>query len=80
MSLGGVQVLDEWNADGRFLSRKLDGASSTRRIMGPVMLRKGDRITIEGVPGGSECAPLDYVEISPVPPPRPEAKSPSRVN
>ena len=63
----GTQVLDEWNADDHFPSRKLDGASSTRRMIGPVLLRKGDRITIEGVPGGNERAPLDYVEIVAVP-------------
>ena len=62
----GEQVLDEWNADNHFPSRKLDGASSTRRVIGPVLLRKGDRIQIEGVPGGNERAPLDYVELEPI--------------
>ena len=61
----GAQVLDEWNADDHFPSRKLDGASSTRRMIGPIFLRKGDRIRIEGVPGGDERAPLDYVEVVP---------------
>ena len=62
VSIGG-QIVDEWNADDHFPSRKLDGASSTRRTIGPILLRKGDLIRIEGVPGGNERAPLDYVEI-----------------
>ena len=64
----GAQLIDEWNADDHFPSRKLDGASSTRRMIGPLLLRNGDRIRIEGIPGGDERAPLDYVEIVPAKP------------
>lgn len=59
----GDQVIDEWDAADHFPSRKLDGASSTLRRVPPVWLRPGDRIRIEGAPGGAERAPLDYIEL-----------------
>ena len=58
----GSQLIDEWDADDRLPSRKIDGAASTRRVIEGVALRPGDEIRIEGVPGGAERAPLDYVE------------------
>jgi alpha-glucuronidase len=61
----GAQTVDEWDADDHLPSRKLDGAASTRRRVGPVALRPGDQIRIEGKPGGAERAPIDYIEISP---------------
>jgi alpha-glucuronidase len=64
----GSQVVDEWAADGRFPSRKLDGASSTVRTIPKIALRPGDKLQIEGIPGGPEKAPLDYLEIEPVRP------------
>ncbi|HEY3742268.1 MAG TPA: glucosiduronase, partial [Bryobacteraceae bacterium] len=67
VSIAG-QPVDEWIADDHFPSRKLDGASSTRRLIGPIDLHRGDRIEIEGIPGGPERAPLDYVELMPVHP------------
>ena len=61
----GSQRIDEWDADDRLPSRKIDGAASTRRVIEGVALRPGDEIRIEGVPGGAERAPLDYIEIEP---------------
>jgi alpha-glucuronidase len=61
----GSQLVDEWDADDGLPSRKIDGAASTRRVIEGVALRPGDEIRIEGVPGGAERAPLDYVEIEP---------------
>ena len=63
--LVGAQTVDEWDADDRLPSRKLDGAASTRRAVGAVALRPGDQIRIEGRPDGPERAPMDYIEITP---------------
>lgn len=59
----GNQAVDEWAADGRFPTRKMDGSSSTLRTIAGVYLRKGDEIRIEGVPDGRESAGVDYVEV-----------------
>jgi alpha-glucuronidase len=63
--LVGAQTVDEWDADDRLPSRKLDGAASSRRTVGPVALRPGDQIRIEGQPGGAERAAIDYIEVKP---------------
>ncbi|HEY3742269.1 MAG TPA: hypothetical protein VGL53_20605 [Bryobacteraceae bacterium] len=67
VSMAGHSV-DEWTANVHFPSCKLDGASSTRRLIGPIDLRRGDRIEIECIPGAPERAPLDYVELISVQP------------
>lgn len=59
------RALVEWSADDRLPSRKIDGASSTRRLIPGVSLQPGDEIRIEATPDGAERAPLDYVEIIP---------------
>ena len=59
----GKQLVDEWTADLRLPTIKLDSTSSTRRTIAGIALRPGDEIRIEGQPGGSEVAGLDYLEI-----------------
>jgi alpha-glucuronidase len=59
------QVVDEWSADDRFPTRKVDGSSSTRRVTHGISLRRGDEIRIEGIPDGGETAAIDYIEIQP---------------
>ena len=61
----GRQMIDEWSADLRLPTRKLDSTSSTRRVIRGVALRPGDEIRIEGRPDGAEPAGLDYVEVRP---------------
>ena len=57
------QLMDEWAAEDRLPTRKIDGSSSSRRTCQGLALRPGDEIRIEGVPDGGERAPLDYIEI-----------------
>jgi alpha-glucuronidase len=59
----GSQMVDEWTADERLPSRKMDGTTSMRRSISGIALRPGDEIRIEGIPDGGEPAGLDYVEI-----------------
>jgi alpha-glucuronidase len=57
------QEIDQWTAADRLPTRKIDGTSSTRRVIDGIALRPGDEIRIEGVPDRGELAALDYVEI-----------------
>ncbi len=59
----GNQLVDEWTAQDRLPTAKIDGSSSKRRTVGLLLLRPGDEIRIEGRPDGGETAGLDYVEI-----------------
>lgn len=59
------KVAEEWNADDRFPGNKLDGSTSTARIIRAIALRPGDEIRIEGAPDGRDPAGLDYIEIDP---------------
>ena len=59
----GNQTIDEWAAADRLPTRKVDGASSTRRTIPTVALRAGDEIRIEGIPDGGENAAIDYIEL-----------------
>ncbi len=59
----GKQLIDEWTADLRLPTIRLDSTSSTRRTIAGVALRPGDEIRIEGQPDGGELAALDYLEI-----------------
>lgn len=63
LSIAG-RIAAEWAADDRLPTRKVDSASSSRRVIRGVTLRKGDEIRIEGLPDGGETAALDYVEIT----------------
>jgi alpha-glucuronidase len=62
------RAIDEWTADDTLPSNKMDGHTSTRRVLRGVALHKGDTIRIIGVPGGEEPAPLDYIEITTIVP------------
>jgi alpha-glucuronidase len=62
VTIGG-QVLDEWAADDRVPTRRIDSSSSSRRLIPGIALRPGDEIRIEGQRGGNETAALDYLEI-----------------
>jgi alpha-glucuronidase len=57
------QLLDQWVASDRLPTQKIDGASSSLRIVTGVALKPGDEIRIEGAPDGGESAALDYIEI-----------------
>ena len=61
------QPVDEWAAAGHLPARKIDGASSVRRVISGIALRPGDEIRIEGSPDSGDPAALDYVEIVPAP-------------
>jgi alpha-glucuronidase len=59
----GDRTLDEWTAADRIPTRRLDGSSSSRRVLRGVALRSGDDIVVEGIPDGGETAALDYIEV-----------------
>lgn len=59
----GDRVVGEWTAADRIPTRRLDGSSSSRRVLRDVLLRDGDAIVIEGTPHAAETAALDYIEI-----------------
>jgi alpha-glucuronidase len=59
----GAQPVAEWDAEDHLAARKIDGSSSTRRLLTGIALRPGDEIRIEGTPGGSDRAALDYIEL-----------------
>ena len=59
----GNQTVDEWTASFIVPSAKIDGSTSSRRILPEVLLKPGDEIRIEGTPDRGEVAALDYIEI-----------------
>ena len=59
------QLIDEWLANDRLPTGKIDAHSSTRRRMSGIALRPADSIRVEAVRDGDEKAALDYVEIIP---------------
>jgi alpha-glucuronidase len=59
------QLVDEWAADDRLPTRKINSSASTRRVISGIALRPGDRIRIEGKPDGGEKAAVDYIEVVP---------------
>lgn len=61
----GPQLVDEWTANARLPTQKLDASSSTTRTISGVALHPNDEIRIQGIPDGAEHAALDYVEIEP---------------
>jgi len=64
VKLGG-RAVDEWSADLKIPTRKMDGSSSTRRTIPAIALKPGDEIRIEGAPKGNEKAGIDYIELLP---------------
>ena len=63
--LVGDQLVDEWSADDRLPTRRIDASSSARRVVPGIALRPGDEVRIEGMRDGGETAALDYIEILP---------------
>jgi len=63
----GSQLVSEWTGTDRVPTRRIDSASSSRRVIEGLALRPGDQIQIEGIPDGGESAALDYIEIHPAP-------------
>jgi alpha-glucuronidase len=59
------QLIDEWTAADRLLTRRIDSSSSARRGVPGIALRPGDEIRIEGMRDGNESAAIDYIEILP---------------
>ena len=57
------ELLEQWIASDRLPTQKIDGTSSSLRIVSGVALKPGDEISIEGSPDGGESAALDYIEI-----------------
>jgi hypothetical protein len=62
VSVAGRPV-SEWVANDTVPTRKVDSASSSRRILRGLTLRTGDEIAIEGTPDGGDPAALDYIEV-----------------
>lgn len=65
------QLVDEWIAGDTLPTTRIDSSSSTRRIVGPLALRPGDTVRLEGSRDRGDEAGLDYVEIVA---PQPEEK------
>jgi alpha-glucuronidase len=63
--LVGDQEIDAWTATDHIPTAKIDGSSSTRRVIPEVALRRGDEIRIVGEPDGGETAAIDYLEAIP---------------
>ena len=63
----GSLLADEWTANAYLPATKIGGDSATRHRIKRLHLQQGDEIRIEGIPGGQERAPLDYVELHAVP-------------
>jgi alpha-glucuronidase len=61
--LVGDREVDGWIANDHLPATKPGGDSSTRRRTSAIALHPGDEIRIEGIPGGDERAPLDYIEL-----------------
>jgi len=57
------RVIDQWDAAEHPPTVKVDASSSMRRTISGIDLHAGDEIRIEGMPGGSETAALDYIEL-----------------
>lgn len=61
--LVGDQEVAEWRADAMLPGDLPSADSSIRRRITGIALRPGDVLRIRGIPGGSERAPLDYIEV-----------------
>lgn len=64
LSVAGNDV-DHWTADDTLPSDKLNGSTSTRRVLDRMAIHRGDIISVTGWPDGPEPAPLDYLNIVP---------------
>jgi alpha-glucuronidase len=61
-----------WIADDTLppatIDKQLDGSTSARFSVEGIQLKPGDTLTLRGTPDEAEQAPVDYIEITPVPP------------
>jgi alpha-glucuronidase len=69
LGINGTEIVS-WAADATLPSRRPNGDNSTRfTLRGPdgrgIELKPGDTLRVEGAPGGSDPAALDYIEIDP---------------
>ena len=55
-----------WIANAQLPSRRPNGDNSTRFTTLDVELKPGDLLRVDGTPGGSDPAALDYLEIIPI--------------
>jgi alpha-glucuronidase len=62
-ALIGSRMLDEWTANDRVPTRKIDGSSSALHAIERIALQPGAEIRIEGTSDGGETAALDYIEV-----------------
>jgi len=65
LDVAGREV-DWWAADINLPNDRLNGHTSTRRLVRSVALHTGDVVKVTGWPDGPEKAPLDNLEITPV--------------
>jgi alpha-glucuronidase len=65
LDVAGREV-NRWTSDMNLPYDRLNGHTSTRRLVRGVALHKGDVVKVTGWPDGPEKAPLDNVEITPV--------------
>ncbi|HTJ30064.1 MAG TPA: hypothetical protein VL346_06175, partial [Acidobacteriaceae bacterium] len=67
LMLNGKSI-GEWRADDTLPPARAalepNGDTSTRVTFRSVMLKPGDRLTLQGAPDGDEPAPVDYIEIT----------------
>jgi alpha-glucuronidase len=54
-----------WAADATLPSTRPNGDNSTRYTVRAVELKPGDLLRVEGTPGGTDPAALDYIEVTP---------------
>ncbi len=59
----GDQPITEWKSDANLPWKIPNGDTSTRKYVGTVALRPGDKIRIVGTPDDSDRAAIDYIEI-----------------
>jgi alpha-glucuronidase len=69
LGINGTEIVS-WAANDTLPSRRPNGDNSTRfTARGPdgrgIELKPGDTLRVEGAPGGSDPAALDYIEIDP---------------
>ena len=57
-------LIESWLADGQLPSDKMNGDTSTGRVISGLVLNRGDTLKIVAHPDGGEPAPLDYVEVT----------------
>jgi len=62
------QAIDTWFARADLPSTVPNGDNSTRHTTSNVNLKPGDVLSVRGVPGGSNHAALDYIEVTPTQP------------